>query len=94
MYCYLEDEESVGCWSYPKYKEGYIYVNGKKEIDWTSELFLKEGKSLTMKVDQEAMNISFTNSESGYGKQLRLTDNFRSKDIFAFVCMKEKGDSV
>lgn len=41
IFDYVEDEESVGCWSYPKYKEGYIYLNGKKEIDWTSDLFLK-----------------------------------------------------
>ena len=47
-----------------------------------------------MKVDQESMSIKFTNNESGYSKQLKLTDNFKSKDIYAFVCMKEKGDSV
>ena len=47
-----------------------------------------------MKVDQESMSIKFTNNESGYSKQLKMTDNFKSKDIYAFVCMKEKGDSV
>lgn len=96
MYCiaYVEDEESVGYWSYPKYKEGYIYVNGKKEIDWTKDLFLEESKSLTMRVDKEAMSIKFTKNGGLYGKEMKLTDNFRNKDIYAFVCMKEKGDSV
>lgn len=41
-----------------------------------------------MKVDLDNMSIRFTNNESGYSKQSNLTDNFRGKDLYAFVCMK------
>jgi hypothetical protein len=84
----------VGYWSsLGKGGQGKVELDGVEEL-WKGDLFVPEGSVLVMDTDQYEMTVTFYLQSSERKYQYKLSNNFKGKELYAFVGLACKGDSV
>lgn len=89
-----EDQpECLAFWTKTKFRKGAICLDGIKTHDYDSKLYVEEGQVLTMQLKTSEMIVEWMIGPN-FVAESKLNPHFKSKKLYCFASMYEKGDCI